>query len=83
MQVLFYATPIIYPPDAIAGRRLVSWVMHWNPLAAFLELIREPLLNGQIPSLHAYGLAALTTLAVAGIAMLAMKRFEKNLIFYL
>ena len=83
MQVLFYATPIIIPPEAWEGRRLVSCVMHLNPLAAFLELIRDPLLKGQIPSLHAYGFAALTTLAIAGIAMLGMKRFEKNLIFYL
>jgi ABC-type polysaccharide/polyol phosphate export permease len=83
MQVLFYATPIIYPPDALGGRRLVSSVLQWNPLTAFLELIRDPLLKGQIPSLHAYGFAALATLTVAVIAMLGMKRFEKNLIFYL
>ncbi len=83
MQILFYATPIMYPPEMLLKRRLVSWVIQLNPLAAFLEMIRQPLLAGQLPSWHAAVLAVSATLLAVGAAALALKRLEKNIIFYL
>ena len=83
MQIAFYATPIIYPPEMLMGRRFVSWLIRVNPLAAFLELIRAPLLQGRLPSTWAVGMASLTTVVVVALAILALKRFEKRLIFYL
>ena len=52
-------------------------------MAAFLELIRKPLLEGQLPSPWAVGMAALATLLAVAAAVLALKRFEKRMIFYL
>jgi lipopolysaccharide transport system permease protein len=83
MQVLFYVTPIMYKPEMLLQRRLVAWFVRLNPLAAFLELIRRPLLEGQLPSFWAVGMASLATLLAAGMAALALKRFEKRMIFYL
>ena len=83
LQIAFYATPIIYPPEMLMSRRFVSWLIRLNPLAAFLELIRDPLLDGKLPSTWAVGMASLTTVVVVALAMLALKRFEKRLIFYL
>jgi lipopolysaccharide transport system permease protein len=83
MQIAFYATPIIYRPEMLMGRRLVSWLIRLNPLAAFLELIRAPLLEGRLPSTWAVGLASLSAVIVVAMAMLALRRFEKRLIFYL
>ena len=65
------------------GRRLVSWFVRLNPLAAFLELIRKPLLEGQLPSAWAVGMASLATFVAVAAAALALKRFEKRMIFYL
>jgi len=59
------------------------WIIRANPLAAFLELIRKPLLNGAMPSWWAVGMACGTTAVAAAVAMLALRRFEKRLIFYL
>jgi len=83
MQVAFYVTPIMYPPEMLMSRRLVSWVVLLNPLAAFLELIRKPLLEGQLPSAWAVRLATLGAYVAVVTAILALKRFEKRLIFYL
>jgi lipopolysaccharide transport system permease protein len=83
MQMLFYITPIIYKPEMLLQRRLVAWFIYLNPLAAFLELIRRPLLEGRLPSLWAVGMASLATLLAVGAAALALKRFEKRMIFYL
>jgi lipopolysaccharide transport system permease protein len=83
MQIAFYATPVMYPPEMLMTRRLVSWFVRANPLAAFLEMIRNPLLEGTLPSEWAIGLALLWTCIAVVIAMLALRRFEKRLIFYL
>ena len=48
-----------------------------------LELIRQPLLDGQLPSLWAVGMGALVGLIAVGAAALALRRFEKRMIFYL
>jgi lipopolysaccharide transport system permease protein len=83
MQVAFYSTPILWKPEMAMTRRLVSWGVRINPLAAFLELIRQPLLEGELPSRWAVGLASLGAVVVATVAMLLLRRFEKKMIFYL
>ena len=81
LQILFYATPIIYPPDKIGGR--LGWVIHCNPLAAFMELLRAPLLHGEFPEPSRVSLAALSTAAIAGVATLMLVRLQKKIIFQL
>ncbi len=81
LQILFYATPIIYPPDRIGGR--LGSIIHFNPLAAFMELLREPLLHGQFPDLSRFSLAAMSTAVIAGAATLTLVRLQKKIIFQL
>ena len=82
LQMLFYATPIIYPPALLRDKGL-SWIVDYNPLAAFVDLLREPILHGRLPSALAFGTACLTSLAMAGLAMAVLRRFEKKIIFQL
>ena len=83
MQIAFYVTPIMYPPEMLMGRRLVSWFVRLNPLAAFLELIRKPLLEGSFPRHGPLAWPASARSLPSLSPMLALKRFEKRLIFYL
>ena len=83
MQIMFYVTPIIYPPEHAAGIGAWRGWCDWNPFAMLLELIRQPLLHGQLPSPWAMGMGALTGLVAVGAASLALLRFEKRMIFYL
>lgn len=82
LQVLFYVTPVMYPADVLRERKL-SWVVNFNPLSAFLELVRLPMVEAQFPSLSAYGMALATTVLVTAGAFLLLSRYERRMIFYL
>lgn len=47
LQIAFYATPIIWRRESV---RLGSsaWLVNYNPLAAFVDLIRAPLMTGSV-----------------------------------
>ncbi len=82
LQALFYMTPIMYPDQMLTGRR-IGVVIQCNPLVPFLNLVREPILYGHMPSLATYAVATAVVLVLAGTAMLALKFEERRLIFYL
>lgn len=81
-QILFYATPIMYPESLLRDNHL-AWVLRVNPLVPFLKLIREPILNGQAPSLETFGMAALIVLGLAGAAGYLLGRLQNRLVFHL
>ncbi len=81
-QVLFYLTPVMYPAKMLAERNM-NWVVQWNPLAAFLELVRAPILEGQLPSANAYGVALTLVTLLAATAVAALTKLERRLIFHL
>jgi lipopolysaccharide transport system permease protein len=82
LQVLFYATPVIYPASALQGRNL-SWAMDFNPLAACLELLRRPLIDAAWPSLAAVGIATGFAAVMLVLAALVLARAERRLVFQL
>ena len=51
IQVLFFATPIIYPPDRLDGRlsRPLELIFTWNPMAVFVQSFRHMLYSGTSP----------------------------------
>ncbi len=81
-QILFYLTPIIYPVRFFADSS-VGWVVSFNPLVYFLELIREPLLTGQPFSLKCLAVVAGTDLVLVLAALAALRFQRRRLIFYL
>ncbi len=84
MQILFYATPIFWVPEVLLQHQpRLARLVELNPLAMLLDLIRQPLLYGQVPSTWTVGMSALTGLAAVVAASLALRRFEKRMIFYL
>ncbi len=81
-QVLFYLTPIIYPPESLARTRL-GQLVGYNPLVPLLNIVREPLLEGRVPSPETFRAAALATLIVTAVATLLLRRLQKRVILYL
>ncbi|MGL4461254.1 MAG: ABC transporter permease [Planctomycetia bacterium] len=82
LQLFLYATPILYPRDAVAGSSF-AWVLAYNPLNPFLSLLREPILNGTVPSLTLYATAGGITAMAFLAAVAALARLERRLIFHL
>ncbi len=81
-QILFYLTPIMYPAKVLAERHM-EWLATYNPLAAFLELLRAPILEHHLPTWNAYAMALGVVVVLLITAMLALNRLERRLIFYL
>lgn len=82
LQLWFYATPVMYKPDILRGRGL-GWLVDFNPLVIFLDLIRKPLLEGKVPGVDAYGMALSVTACVALTAVMLLVRNERKIVFHL
>jgi len=82
LQILMYGTPIIYPPDVLRNRGL-GWIVDYNPLASIVQLLRDPILLGQIPSATTYGVACATVFFVASAATMVLVRLQQKIIFQL
>jgi lipopolysaccharide transport system permease protein len=87
-QVVFYLTPIFYPKALLASHNL-NWIIDWNPVVPFLELVRLPIgavtghAGAVMPGLDMFARAAFVTLLLASGAVFALTRLEKRLIFHL
>jgi ABC-type polysaccharide/polyol phosphate export permease len=82
LQLVFYATPIIYPPDLLRSRG-AGWIVDFNPASALVDLVRQPILYGQFPSAMTMLIASGTCLAAATLATLTLARWQRRLVFYL
>ncbi len=83
MQALFYLTPIMYPMRMLEGRPRLLPLLKLNPLLPFLQILREPIVDGHPAALATYGSACLILVMLGGAACLAMLHEERRLIFYL
>jgi lipopolysaccharide transport system permease protein len=81
-QILFYATPVIYRAEMLRGRNL-EFLVRYNPVLPFLDLIRVPVLENHVPPLRTVGMAAIITLATVIVAGVMLNRLGKRLIFHL
>ncbi|MCS6851288.1 MAG: ABC transporter permease [Gemmataceae bacterium] len=79
-QLVFYATPIIWPEDRL---RSTAWVLQWNPVYHLVRLVRDPILHGAAPPLGTCLIGALTVALAASAASLVLARYQNRLIFRL
>jgi lipopolysaccharide transport system permease protein len=81
LQMLFYVTPIMYPKSMVPAK--LEWLVNLNPLAIMLDMLRQPILYGQVPSFGTYSLGVAAVGVVAMTAVFMLMRFERRIIFYL
>jgi ABC-type polysaccharide/polyol phosphate export permease len=81
-QMLFYATPIIYYANQLRDHNL-GWLLNMNPLVSLLDLVRQPILRGEIPSVGTYTVAICTVVITLLAAGWTLSRLQRRLIFYL
>ena len=82
VQILFYMTPVMYAPELLEQRNL-SWFVMANPVALFLDLVRRPILHGEIPSLQAFAAATTITACAVLCTTVLLWKAERRIIFYL
>jgi len=81
-QMLFYATPIMYPAELLRNNGL-GLLLRFNPVLPFLDLMRVPILDNRLPPLRTMEMALVITLAAAVTAGIVLTRLGKRLIFHL
>ena len=64
----FYATPIVYPPDALKDK--YSLVLYVNPMAGIIECYRDVLFYGRMPQM-----TTMISAVVSGILMVIIGSF--------
>jgi len=63
VQVMFFLTPVLWKPEFL-GRH--AWAAHWNPLHHLLEIVRAPLIAGEVP---AFSWLVVVAMALVGFAV--------------
>lgn len=81
-QILFYLTPILYPPEMIRSRKEFAWFIDFNPLSYLFDAVRQPLLTDTFPPLHTYLVLASFVVGFTLMALLCLRKMEKNLVFW-
>lgn len=79
MQVLYFATPILWVPPETGYRMLVA---KYNPFTYYIDLIREPVLEGTVPW-HSWKLVGIFTVGGIIISFITFAHSRKRLVFWL
>jgi ABC-type polysaccharide/polyol phosphate export permease len=82
LQIMFYVTPIMYKPEILINRNL-GWAVQFNPFAVLLELIRQPLLQGALPSIETTRASVLIVAVMVAAAAMLLRWCERRLVFFL
>jgi ABC-type polysaccharide/polyol phosphate export permease len=87
LQVLFYATPVIYPitlvsgvdPDSMVARFHIDSLYMANPLVHFVEAFRDMLYEHHLPSLTTTAVVVLSSAVSITLGWAVFARFSKRL----
>lgn len=79
VQVLMFATPIMWPTEAL-GPDL--WIADVNPVYHLIELVRAPLID-RVPSMLSWVAAILMAVVGTMIALVLLRRASQRLIYWL
>lgn len=80
MQIAFFVTPVMWRPEQLTERAQILVV--WNPLAAYLDILRQPLLGGTASGtswLMVFGM--LVTMAVGFVLLYRVAR--RRIVYWL
>jgi ABC-type polysaccharide/polyol phosphate export permease len=80
LQLLFFITPIVWFPAALSGRG--GWFAAANPIHAFIDVIRAPLLGGE-PSPTSWPVAIAVTVAGTAAACAAFACFRHRIAYWI
>jgi ABC-2 type transport system permease protein/lipopolysaccharide transport system permease protein len=77
-QLIFFMTPIIWTPETLGEH---AWIMYLNPVYAFIEIARGPLLGHVIPA-PIWAMAIGVTVVGFVVTFVAFVRFRARIPFW-
>jgi hypothetical protein len=76
LQLLFYATPIVYSIDTIPeGFR---WILKWNPMTYIIEGYRAIFYNQTMPDLKSLGILGVISIVILIVGYLLFNKLQKR-----
>jgi ABC-type polysaccharide/polyol phosphate export systems, permease component len=79
VQMAFFVTPVMWRPEQLG----TAWyIVIFNPFAAFLKLVTDPI-HGQVPLNMVYYMAIATTLFLLALTLLVFARFRARIVYWL
>ncbi|AIN57272.1 ABC transporter [Pseudomonas soli] len=82
LQMLFFVTPIMFPAAVLQSKGL-DFVYQFNPLFYLLDVVRTPILTGELASAHSYGYVAAYIIISWFVAFMTALRFDSRVVFLL
>jgi len=79
MQVLYFATPILWVPTQEGVR---AWVALYNPLTHYIAVMRDPIVYGTIPW-NSWTIVALITLVGCVLAVWSFQSYKNKLVYWI
>ncbi len=78
VQIIFFITPVIWKPQLLRGH---EWLLDYNPLHHFMDLVRAPLL-GNAPEPLSWLVVLGCTLLGWGFTLLFLRQFRRRLAYW-
>jgi lipopolysaccharide transport system permease protein len=82
LQITYFLTPVFYPPEQISSP-LVRSILYYNPLAAFVNIVREPLVYCRLPTVEHFMIAGISTTVFMLLAVWMLVKRERTIIFHM
>lgn len=81
VQALFFLTPIAYNAEMLPPE--YQWLPRVNPIYYFLEIVRRPLMDGQIPEPAFFIVAVSLSIGSLVVGAIILRIFDNKIIFKL
>ena len=76
LQLLFYATPIVYSIDTIPEN--FRWILKWNPMTYIIEGYRAIFYNQIMPDLKSLGVLGIISIIILIVGYLLFNKLQKR-----
>lgn len=77
VNMLFYATPILYKSDLFIGSKL-EWIIRINPMATIITSYRDILFYHQIPNFNSLVIVIMMSVVLLMIGLVVFRKLEKG-----
>lgn len=79
LALIFYLSPVIYPPTVIPEK--YRFIVTFNPLSHMIDGFRRPIYDGVLPSLESVGASLAAALACFAVGVLVFRLRQDDLVF--
>jgi lipopolysaccharide transport system permease protein len=83
IQAVWYVSPVFFKKEMFSSNPLLEMAFNLNPVTHVLNLMREPFLYGNMPSIRSYFITFVFIVFWACIAYIVNRKYEQKVIFYM